>query len=209
MTSREYPALPRGRHRLSREDVRLAQRDKLLLGMADAVSEKGYAKTTVADVLRRAHVSRETFYQQFSDKEDCFLATLDRCADLVLSMVVSAVAPLADVPTLDRFTRALNRYLAALVDQWPVTRTFFLECYAAGPVARKRRFAAQDRFAQAVHAGFSPDPAWRALPDPEFAARFLAAGLSSLVAGAVSADEPERLADLHAPVTDLVRHLLR
>jgi len=208
VSPREYPALPRGRHRLSRDDVRTAQRDKLIAGMADVVAEKGYNKATIADVLRRVHVSRETFYQQFSDKEDCFLATLDRCADVVLAMIAAAVPSAEDTPPVERFARGLSAYLAALAEQWPVTRTFFLEAFAAGSAAQQRRFAAQERFAVVVDAGFAADPAWRALPDPAFAARFLAGGLSALVTAAVAADAPGRLADLHEPVVALVRHLL-
>jgi AcrR family transcriptional regulator len=34
----------------------------MLRAMADAVAEKGFAWVTVADVISRAGVSRETFY---------------------------------------------------------------------------------------------------------------------------------------------------
>ena len=48
--------------------------------MAEAVGEIGYVKTTVAEVLRRAGVSRETFYATYKDKHDCFMAAFDRAA---------------------------------------------------------------------------------------------------------------------------------
>jgi hypothetical protein len=38
-----------------------------------AVSESGYLAVTVADIVRRARVSRVAFYAHFADKEDCFL----------------------------------------------------------------------------------------------------------------------------------------
>ena len=41
------------------------------------VSEKGYGPATIADVTARAGVSRKTFYEQFTDKQDCFLASFD------------------------------------------------------------------------------------------------------------------------------------
>lgn len=41
------------------------------------VGEKGYAEMTVADVIKRAGVSRRAFYENFSNREDCFLATYD------------------------------------------------------------------------------------------------------------------------------------
>ena len=69
--------LPRGRHRLPREEVVSSQRTRMLRGMAEAMMEKGYVNTTVADVIGRAGVSRETFYQQFSSKADCFMSAFD------------------------------------------------------------------------------------------------------------------------------------
>ena len=69
--------LPRGRHRLPREAVVQSQRERLLRAMAEVMADKGYARTSVADVLRVAHVSRETFYEQFASKEDCFMSAFE------------------------------------------------------------------------------------------------------------------------------------
>ncbi|MBD0322124.1 MAG: helix-turn-helix transcriptional regulator, partial [Aldersonia sp.] len=80
--------LPRGRHGLSRDEVVRSQRDRILLAMAEAMAEKGYVATSVADVLRRAGVSRETFYQQFSSKEDCFRAAYGRAVELIIARIV-------------------------------------------------------------------------------------------------------------------------
>ena len=59
--------------------------------MAQVVSDKGYAATTVADVVERAGVSRRTFYEQFADKEACFLAAYDAGLAAVLCRVGGAV----------------------------------------------------------------------------------------------------------------------
>jgi AcrR family transcriptional regulator len=67
-------ALPRGRHALPREVVLVSQAERLLQAIVEAVAEKGYAATRVADIVARAGVSRGSFYQQFADKQDCFLA---------------------------------------------------------------------------------------------------------------------------------------
>ncbi|HET8672858.1 MAG TPA: helix-turn-helix domain-containing protein, partial [Thermoleophilaceae bacterium] len=83
--------LPRGRHRLTREEVFASQRGRMLDAMARAVAEKGYASTTVRDVIGRARVSRETFYEQFANKEKCFLAALDTAADALLDAMTEAL----------------------------------------------------------------------------------------------------------------------
>src|SRR3954453_20626074 len=53
--------------------VTRTQRERMLDAMARAVAAKGYAKLTVSDVVALAGVSRRTFYEQFADKEECFL----------------------------------------------------------------------------------------------------------------------------------------
>src|SRR5207253_2083261 len=53
--------------------------------------ERGYPATTVADVVERAGVSRRTFYEQFADKEACFLAAYDVGLTAVLGRIKEAV----------------------------------------------------------------------------------------------------------------------
>lgn len=200
--------LPRGRHKLTREQVAGAQRDRMVRGMADAVAERGYAATTVADVLRRARVSRETFYEQFSGKEDCFLATLDRSAELLLT-VLRAEFEGGDGTPLERFDRGLRTYLRMLAAESTVATVVLLESLAAGDPARRRRFAVQDLFVDLVAANFAADEGWRRLPDPAFAARTLVGGISAMVTSALAEGRPADLPELHEPVMALLRVLDR
>jgi AcrR family transcriptional regulator len=68
------PGLPRGRSRLPLLVVRASQRERLLRSVIAAVAGSGYPAVTVADIVRRARVSRAAFYAHFADKQDCFLA---------------------------------------------------------------------------------------------------------------------------------------
>lgn len=65
--------LPRGVTSLPKDVVEKAQRNRLVLGMANVVADKGYANTTLTDICSASSVSRSTFYELFRDKEDCFL----------------------------------------------------------------------------------------------------------------------------------------
>ena len=60
--------------------------------MLETVNELGYRGLTVQDVLGRAGVSRPTFYEQFEDKEDCFLAAFDAAAARLRERIEAAVA---------------------------------------------------------------------------------------------------------------------
>ncbi len=200
-----YAALPRGRHRLSREDVRASQRGRMLLAMAESVADKGYVRTSVADVLKRSRVSRETFYQHFSDKEQCFLTVLDQSARMLERFFDEE--PPADVRPSVRFEGAMEIYLSTLAAEASIARVFFLESYAAGHEAHLKRYAVQERFVEAVSACFRDDPAWQRLPDPGFAARMLVGAVSSMVAATLVRGDPAELPALRVPLMDLLHHL--
>jgi AcrR family transcriptional regulator len=70
--------IPLGRHTLDPGEVGERQRERLLRAMASCVGSNGYADTTIADIVRVAHTSRSAFYEQFADKEACFLATYEQ-----------------------------------------------------------------------------------------------------------------------------------
>ena len=77
-----YPGarLPRGPHKLTREQVTASQRERLIAAMGELVGENGYTSTTVAKVTARAGVSRKAFYQHFANRQACFLAAYDKIA---------------------------------------------------------------------------------------------------------------------------------
>ncbi|MBA2429713.1 MAG: TetR/AcrR family transcriptional regulator [Thermoleophilaceae bacterium] len=130
-------ALPRGPHRLPREAVLSSQRGRLLDAMAEVVSAKGYAAVTVGDVVGRARVSRKTFYEHFSGKEDCFLAAYDAGVDLLVARIREAEA---SAPSFAARVRAgVRAYLGTLSSEPAFARTFLLEIAAAGPRALERR----------------------------------------------------------------------
>jgi AcrR family transcriptional regulator len=145
--------LPRGRHAAPRAVVRETQRARMLDAMVQAVAEKGYAHVAVADVIQRAGVSRKTFYEQFANKEDCFLAAYDAGVDGLLAVIDDALAGLAP-DWLAAARRAVEVYLAAMAASPAFARAFLIEALGAGPATLERRGEVQDRFAaqlEAVH----------------------------------------------------------
>ena len=68
----------------------------MLVAMVQAVAETGYALVAVADVIDRAGVSRKTFYEQFANKDECFLAAYDATVEDLLATIDGALE-LADL----------------------------------------------------------------------------------------------------------------
>lgn len=147
MADRPGGVLPRGRHGLSREEVEASQRARVMLALAEAMAEKGFAATSVADVLKRARVSRETFYELYDSKLDCFLQTFDTAAALLQASIGHALPPDGGCDVLER---AIGAYLDVLLAQPAFARLFLVESYAAGAAAIERRAAVQARFVDAL-----------------------------------------------------------
>jgi AcrR family transcriptional regulator len=129
--------LPSGRHGLSREAVLRSQRERILDAMAQACASKGYGGATVAGVIARAGVSRMTFYEQFRDREDCFLAAYDAILARFLADVIAAYQqPELEWP--QRVRAAVQALLSFLAAEPAYARMCVIEVLAAGERAYER-----------------------------------------------------------------------
>jgi AcrR family transcriptional regulator len=81
---------PGSRRVASRAAVTEIQRSRILTAAAQAVEELGYANATVAHISSRARVSRRTFYDVFTDREACLLATLEHAVDCIAAELATA-----------------------------------------------------------------------------------------------------------------------
>ena len=137
-TGRRRPdQLPGGHHGLSPEEVSTSQRARILDAMRKAVQEQGYAEASIADVIKRAGVSRKTFYAQFADKEACFVEIYDEHMARLQAVTRDAF------DAQDEWVPALRAGLTALLNtlayEPPVARVCFVDVLAAGPQAAARR----------------------------------------------------------------------
>jgi AcrR family transcriptional regulator len=66
--------LPRGRHRLTPEEVAANQRERMIAAVATVVDRHGYGGLTVERVIADAAVSRSTFYAHFANKREAVVA---------------------------------------------------------------------------------------------------------------------------------------
>jgi AcrR family transcriptional regulator len=128
--------LPRGRHKLSADTVRASQRSRVLQAMVLCVGEQGWADTTVPDVVARARVSRNSFYEHFEDKTACFLAALDEEArELLDGMFGLASEP--DWITMLR--HGMRSYLSYWRERPALCRAYFVELPFVGPRGLEQR----------------------------------------------------------------------
>jgi AcrR family transcriptional regulator len=204
-----HAVLPRGRHAAPRPVVREAQRARMLDAMVQAVAEKGYARVVVADVIDRAGVSRKTFYEQFSNKEDCFLAAYDAGVDSLLDGIDEALAALAP-DWLAGARRAVEVYLERMAARPAFARAFLIEALGAGTAALQRRDVVQRRFAaqlESIHRRARADIP--AIPDvPPHTFRAAVGAVNELVTAHVLERGADTLPELTDAILDVYLALL-
>lgn len=202
--------LPSGRHGLTRDAVVASQRGRLIDAMAQVVAEKGYPATTVADVVERAGVSRRTFYEQFSDKEDCFLAAYDVGLAVVMGRIREAVEVDPTAAWRDQARSGVEAFLALLASEPAFARALQLEILTAGPAALERRARMLAMFGatwRSVHErARAEEPELRALPDEVFAV--LTVGLEELIRDCIRTRGTAALPELAEPILRTVLAVL-
>jgi AcrR family transcriptional regulator len=182
---------------------------RMLAAMVQAVADKGYARVAVADVIERAGVSRKTFYEQFANKEECFLAAYDAIVDDLLATIDEALDAFAP-DWLAAHRAAVRAYLEALAASPDFAKAFLIEVLGAGREALDRRAAVQDRFAtqlKDVHRRARQDiPEIPAVPPHTFRAAVGAVG--ELVTAHVLEHGADTLPDLADAILDVQLALL-
>lgn len=156
-------------------------------------ARKGYRAVTVEDIIAHAGVSRRTFYDLFSDKEQCFLVAYELAMDRVLSTIDAAYGA-KERPWPERMASGLRALLSLLAAEPSFARLVMVEVLSAGRRALELRDAALRRFEVFF------EPARAALPVPPAEQQLLASavvgGLSETLYTRIAAGEATDLPDL-------------
>jgi AcrR family transcriptional regulator len=191
-----------------KSDPEADHRSRLVKAMATALSEKGYADISVADIVQHARVSKRTFYENFADKGACYLAAYCALSDDVLARIAEAGA--TDRPAEERLVAATYAYLAALEERPALTRTFLTEIQGAGPEALKLRRSIHQRFAELlrllVERSRKERPGLRAI-SPEMAAAIVG-GINELVLLTIEEGHGRPLREIGGTVIELLTAVL-
>jgi AcrR family transcriptional regulator len=127
------PPLPRGRHRLAPDVIARSQRTRIIRGTAEVMMLKGYAETTVSEIVAAAGISREVFYAHFENKQNAYLAAQQYGTHYVLETCTRAYFAAASWP--ERVWAALSALIDMLVANPALAHLRLVECYAAGGAA--------------------------------------------------------------------------
>jgi AcrR family transcriptional regulator len=127
------------------------QRARMLAAAVDLIAGTGYAELTVARVVERSGVSRRTFYEAFSDREDCFLAVFEHA--LAEASLLAREAYDRESGWRDGIRAALARLLLLIDDEPTLARVCLVETLAGGERVLARRMRLLADLARAVDGG--------------------------------------------------------
>jgi AcrR family transcriptional regulator len=195
-----YKRLPHGPHGLGREAVARHQRARLYGGMVESVHQRGYAGTSVAHVIALAGVSRRAFYEQFSNKEDCFLSTYDALVAAARKRVLQAW--LSERGWANRLYAATKVFLEGISSDPRGAYLVLVESIGIGPRGHERLQLTATAFERVVATGFSLTPDGIALPP--LAPRAIVGGVRFVVLRRVREGREQELAGLTDELLDWV-----
>lgn len=200
------PGLPRGRGRLPATAVRASHRERLLRAVVASAAESGRHGVTVADIVRRARVSRAVFYEHFDSKDECFLAASAEGWQLLTAQVIAATHTVpADAPAEEALRVGLRAFLGFLAAEPAFARVFYVDMPSAGPTATGRVHAAREQYA-----GFNRrwherararNPGWPDVPEDAYLA--LSGATTELVRSRVNAGRTAELPGLEDTLVSL------
>jgi AcrR family transcriptional regulator len=177
----------------SREIVAPSERDRLIDAMALTCAERGYAATSVKEVLARAGVSRQSFEQNFTDKADCGMAAVNQMlADITAAASVAYAPEYTEWERILRGVRALLELMAArpsfaTLAQIEARQAMGPEAYRAYSSSIRVLGAMLDRLQANALAGIARPPS---------AIRGAIGGAEALIRRELLAGRPERLPEL-------------
>jgi AcrR family transcriptional regulator len=162
------------------------QRARIVAAMVEVAAERGFGGATVARVVARSAVSRRTFYEFFSDREECFLAAFDDA----LARIARVLAPAYEQPSKwhEQIRAGLTTLLQFLDDEPLMGRLVVVEALGAGPKALERRRHVLAQIITAVDEGRRE--AKRGDDPPSLTAEGIVGAVFSVVHGRMTACPP-------------------
>ncbi len=136
----------RGRRQISADAVAVDQRQRMLAALPDAVAENGFEGTTVEHIVKLGQVRRNSFYEQFADKRDCFAAAHEIAQERLLGVLTFQCYTRSGLA--DRVDAALGACLDLLAGNPSLARLLVIEAPAAGEEIAARHQEWLERYAR-------------------------------------------------------------
>lgn len=147
---------------------------------------------TVGDIVKRAGIARNTFYENFKSKEDCFLAAQEFAMATALERVVEAAGKYESWPR--RVRAGLIAFLDYIGEQPELAQTCMVEALAAGPASVSYYEESQQAFISLFRLGRDVSP--HGVELPETLEEAIVGGVFWILYQRLVTSEPEKIPEL-------------
>jgi AcrR family transcriptional regulator len=158
--------------------------------MVEAVAANGYANTSVKQIIGLAGVSRRAFYEQFANKEKCFLATFDLIAARSVKRVQDAYRA-TDGDLEQRIRAAVGEFTDEIESNAKGAGLAIVQAQTAGAAGLARLRRATGTFEQMLSNSFAHASDVGPLPAP--IVRGIVGGVHEATAIRLRAGRPEEI----------------
>jgi AcrR family transcriptional regulator len=153
------------------------KRQRILEGMLEAVGNAGYDSASVRMVLDQTGLYRQAFYDEFADKDVCYLEALAYGVAKFEAIAAAAAEP--EEGWRAQLRAGLSAVLDTLDTDPAIGRALIVEVHAAGPEALKIRAEAMKRVTDFIDSARHSSTA--AETPPPIAAEGIVAGMHAVV----------------------------
>jgi AcrR family transcriptional regulator len=175
-----------------------------LLDAATTVfARSGFANASVESIVKRARMSRRTFYEHFKDLRDVLHQVHDRAADLAYAFISAQLDATPD--PLERIRVGIHAYLGAIAANRDAARVVFREARSAGPEHEPRREAESQRYTNLLLDALKEAHRQGKIPAPpdETIAYALTTGIEGIALRYISRKEEEKAGEAAPALVEL------
>jgi AcrR family transcriptional regulator len=179
------------------------QRSRLLAAAVVSVGELGWSGVTVASIATRARVSRRTFYDLFSDRDDCLLAVCEDTTERIAAEIASTIVATDGLSWRERVRRGLWVVLSFFDREPELARFCVVQSASGGQRVLEWREALLERLTTMVQDG-APQRGNGVARVPALTAEGTVGAVLTILHRRLSSSEREPLGDLLGALMALI-----
>ncbi len=168
------------------------KRQRILEGMLDVVGESGYESASVRAVLANTGLYRQAFYDNFTDREGCYIEAFGLGVARLEALAAAAAAG------EETWQGKLRAGLSALLENFEAEpglgRALIVEVHSAGPEALQRRAKVMKRIEDFIDSARQASEALES--PPPIAAEGIVAGMHAVIHARLAAGSEQGFQEL-------------
>ena len=191
---------PQAHNGAVRSQLQELQRARIISAMFDVAARRGASNMSVAHIVERAGVSRRTFYDLFSDREDCLFAAFEDAVSYASERVLPAYA--GERSWREKIRLGLLALLSFLDEQPSMGRLLIVESVAGGPATQQARSEIIAALTRAVEQGRAQAKASSTIPP--LVGEGIVGGVLAVIHSRLTGQEIKPLIGLTNPLMSMI-----